>query len=264
MRHILTSLEFLSQFPKHSEFSRRSKILLFAYYLRKYQGKPEFTTKDIRDSFKSAMLKIPGDLSSLLAGQAKGKASVLIRSKNKGPYALSLHGMQEVEGILPAAGTGPVSLSTFLDAAVPYLRRTIAKVKDEHRREYLAEAISCLGVGASRATIVMTWLATIDHMQEFVLSKHATAFNSALAKRSDKLSRLRVASRDDFAEMKESVFIEVCRSAKIVTNDVRKLLDEKLGTRNSCAHPSTITVSDSKVVSFIEDLVENVIARHEL
>lgn len=132
------------------------------------------------------------------------------------------------------------------------------------RREFLAEAISCLGVEARRATIVMTWIATMDHLQEYVLAKKASEFNTALSKRSDKLSKVVVASRDDFGDIKEVVFIEVCRSAKIITNDVRKILDERLGTRNSCAHPASIQISDSKVVSFIEDLVENVIAKYEL
>ncbi|MGE4430825.1 MAG: hypothetical protein AB7E05_08815 [Sphingobium sp.] len=42
---------------------------------------------------------------------------------------------------------------------------------------------------------------------------------------------------------------------------MRKILDQKLGTRNSCAHPSGVTVNKSKVIDFIEDLVDNVILK---
>lgn len=254
--------EFLSQFPNHGDFSRKSKILIFAYYLRKHKGAAEFGAGDIRDCFQEALLRIPGDSSALLKSLSAGRQSPIIKSKTQGRYSLSIHGLNEVELILPEAT--PERLSSFLESAVPYLKKTISKVQDEKRREFLAEAIACLGVQARRATIVMTWLATIDHLYEYVLKHKLADFNTALGNRTDKVSKLTVNGRDDFAEIKESIFIEVCRSGKIVTNDVRKILDEKLGTRNSCAHPSSIQVSDSKVVDFIEDLVDNVIAKYEI
>jgi len=260
----MDALEFLSQFPKHGDFSRKSKILLFAFYLRRHEGQAEFGSASIRKCFQDAMLRVPGDLSTLLKSLSSGRESPIIKSKTKGRYSLSIHGLNEVQAILPADTSTPEGLNTFLEAAVPYLKRTIAKVGDGTRREFLAEAIACLGVEARRATIVMTWLATMDHLVEYVLTHKVADFNAALAMRSDKLSQLTIASRDDFAEIKESVFIEVCRSAKVVTNDVRKILEEKLGTRNSCAHPSSIKVQDSKVVSFIEDLVDNVISKYEV
>lgn len=260
----MNPLDFLSQFPKHGDFSRKSKLLLFAYYLRKHRGIPEFGSKEIRECFESAMLRVPGDLSAILKNQSSGRDSPIIKSKTKGHYSLSIHGLKEVEVILPGSPSTPEGVSNFLAAAIPYLKKTIAKVRDETRRDFLAEAISCLGVQARRATIVMTWLATLDHMYEYVLKKKLAEFQAALKKRSGKESNLTIAGRDDFGEMKESVFIEVCRSAKIISSDVRKILDEKLGTRNSCAHPSTIAVSDSKVMSYIEDLVDNVIAKFEV
>jgi hypothetical protein len=107
-------------------------------------------------------------------------------------------------------------------------------------------------------------VAALDHLQEFVLAKHLAAFNSALGKRSDRASKITISARDDFGELKESVFIETCKSAGIITQDVRKILDEKLGFRNSCAHPSSIQIGDSKVVSFIEDIVDNVFAKYPL
>ncbi len=52
------------------------------------------------------------------------------------------------------------------------------------------------------------------------------------------------------------------RSAGIITNDVRKILDTQLGFRNTAAHPSTVDVPESKVVGAIEDLVLNVILKY--
>ena len=64
--------------------------------------------------------------------------------------------------------------------------------------------------------------------------------------------------------LKEKDFIEICRSAAIVTNDVKKILDEKLGIRNTAGHPSTVKVHPRKAANFIEDLVENVILKFAL
>lgn len=259
----MDSREFLTQFPKHGDFSRKSKILLFAFYLRKHKGEAEFASADIRLCFQESLLRVPGDLSALLKSLSTGRESPIIKSKT-GRYSLSIHGLAEVEAILPEGDATSEGFTTFLKAAVPYLKRTIAKVEDETRREFLAEAIACLGVEARRATIVMTWLATMDHLYEYVFTHKLADFNRALAMRTDKISKLTVGTRDDFGEIKESLFIEVCRSAKIITNDVRKILDEKLGTRNSCAHPAAIQVRDSKVMSFIEELVDNVIAKYDI
>uniref|UniRef100_UPI001D01DFE3 hypothetical protein n=1 Tax=Halomonas citrativorans TaxID=2742612 RepID=UPI001D01DFE3 len=77
-----------------------------------------------------------------------------------------------------------------------------------------------------------------------------------------KISKL--TSVDDFTEIPEGKFIEFCRSAKIITNDVRKILDEKLGTRNSSAHPSGISISELKATEFIQDLVENVVLKYKI
>jgi hypothetical protein len=43
---------------------------------------------------------------------------------------------------------------------------------------------------------------------------------------------------------------------------VRKILEEKLGTRNSCAHPSGVSIKPSKVVEFVDDLGENVVLKY--
>lgn len=64
--------------------------------------------------------------------------------------------------------------------------------------------------------------------------------------------------------MKESKFIEICFATRIVSTNVRKILDTSLVVRNSCAHPSGIKVTDTKVVAFVEDLLENVVLKFEV
>jgi hypothetical protein len=86
-------------------------------------------------------------------------------------------------------------------------------------------------------------------------------FNTALAKNSDKKIN-KIVNYDDFGELKESKFIEVSKSAGIISNDVRKILDEKLGIRNSAAHPSGIAFSGHKTTEFILDLISNIVLKY--
>ena len=100
----------------------------------------------------------------------------------------------------------------------------------------------------------------MDHLFAYILAHKLADFNTAVS--ADKGVKFNsVSKRDDFTEMKETKFIELCRAAGIVSNDVRKILDQKLGTRNSCAHPSGVIINKSKVIDFIEDLVDNVILK---
>ncbi len=255
----MSPLEILTQFPNHADFSRKSRIIMFAYYLQQYEGATEFSASDMNSCFARSHLKQPTDLSSLLKSLARGREAPLLTTR--GRYALSLYGLNEVEAILPPTHKTSVLL---LSTALPFLQRTVAKVTDQQRKEFLAEAISCLEVRARRATVILSWIAALDHMYDYVLKKGLGPFNAALAKQPGKLGKITIAQKDDFGELKESEFILVCRSANLITNDVRKILDEKLGYRNSCAHPSSIAVGDSKVLSFIEDLVDNVIAKHPI
>ncbi len=105
----------------------------------------------------------------------------------------------------------------------------------------------------------------MDHLYEVVLTKHLQAFNATLAKVVDKRVKVSaIVTRDDFGDIPEGKFIELLRASGIISNDVRKILDQKLGTRNSCAHPSGISINRSKVIDFVEDVIENVILKYSI
>ncbi|GFM78517.1 hypothetical protein PSCICM_43360 [Pseudomonas cichorii] len=109
----------------------------------------------------------------------------------------------------------------------------------------------------------MVWILVIHHLYDHITKNSLTEFNTALSKNTDK--RIKITSiekHDDFSEIPEGKFIELARSAGIISNDVRKILDSKLGTRNTYAHPSGVSISEVKVNDFIIDLVENVILKY--
>jgi len=262
----MTVQEFLGRSGNIMDYSRKSMILLFAYYLRQYQGVIQFTATDIKDCFIQAPLKTPSNLTNLLKKMAKGRNSSLMIAGKKGFYSLAMPGLNEVEAYLTLKEKTEVEVITFLNSAIPYLEKVIAKVSEINQKNFLSESIACLGVDAKRATVIMTWAAIIAHLYDFTLSKKQRLmdFNSALKRRQDKYSKVVISQYDDFADIPDGVFIEVCRSAKIISNDIRKILDEKLGIRNTCAHPSGVEVHKTKVVNLIEDLVENVILKYRI
>lgn len=255
--------QFLQNIPNFQDYSRKSKILLLAYYLRQYMGLVEFSAKHIRDCCKG-VVKAPSQLPQQLELLSKGSNSVLMKGSKRGHYSLVLPGLTEVETYLSSGNRSETVVDKILSEAIPYLKKFVSRVGEENQRKFVAEAISCLGVDARRATIIMTWAGAIDHLYDYILAHKLTDFNNALHKRRGRYSRLTITNKDHFSDIRESVFIEICRSARIISNDVRKILDEKLGIRNTCAHPSGIEVHPSKVVNVVEDLVENVILKYSI
>jgi len=186
---------------------------------------------------------------------SRGKTAPIVKY-GPGAYALSVFGQKELQDYLGVTQGTPAGQSA--------LTALVGKIAGDAEQRFLAEAIACVDVKARRAAVVMVWAMTVDHLERFILSHKLPEFNSAWARRADCRGRT-IAGQDDFLEIRdERTFIEILRSATIITNDVKKILDEKLGFRNTCAHPNDIVIPDSKVLSAIEDLVYNVILKYPL
>jgi hypothetical protein len=218
--------------------SQSAIVELFVYFLTVESGQDAATPKQIADCFSTCDLLVPGNISARLSEGLKGKPPKYI--KTKAGYKLQRH-MRE-------------ALSKKLGA------KTVTAQTSATLRNLEHKIPSGVEVGANRAAITMAWILAMDHLFAYIFAHKLTEFNCALAKdKGVKISA--VSQRDDFTELKESKFIELCRAAGIISNDVRKILDQKLGTRNSCAHPSGVTINKSKAIDFIEDLVDNVVLK---
>jgi hypothetical protein len=101
----------------------------------------------------------------------------------------------------------------------------------------------------------------MDHLQKYIFNNKLSEFNSAFKLNPDKKLR-QIKIYDDFSELKESKIIEIAKSAGVISNDIRKILDTKLGIRNSAGHPSSISISENKVSEFIIDLLDNVVLKY--
>lgn len=109
----------------------------------------------------------------------------------------------------------------------------------------------------------MTWNLAFDHLCDQILAQHLTDFNTQLPKSYPNEKLKAVTCKDSFAELKESQVLRVCRSAKITSSNVDKILNDKLAKRNSAAHPSNITITQIQAEDFIIDLVSNVLLKQK-
>lgn len=231
--------------------SQSALVELFVYFLTVELGQDSGTPKQVADCFADCDLVVPKNVGARLSEGLKGKPPKYIKAN--GGYKLQRH-MREALSL--KLGAEKVTAQTSAT-----LRGLEHKLPEGADKDFLKEAVDCFESGANRATIVMVWNLAMDHLFMHILAKKLQDFNAALSK--DKGVKINaISQRDDFTEIKEVKFIELCRSAGVISNDVRKILDQKLGTRNSCAHPSGVTVNKSKVIDFVEDLVDNVVLKY--
>jgi hypothetical protein len=62
-------------------------------------------------------------------------------------------------------------------------------------------------------------------------------------------------------ELKEAEVIGIAKDAGIIAKDIWKILEEKLGKRNSAAHASSVIIGQLQADALIDDLVKNVVVK---
>lgn len=226
----------------------------FVYYITVVDEVSSARPIDVQNCFAELRIAPYSNVSAYLTKHSKrSKTQRFIKTKEG--YVISRAFQLDIQQSLH---TGPARIETSV-----LLRNLLPCVHNLHEQNFLQEAIDCYEIGARRSAIVMTWLLVMDHMCKYVFENNLTDFNSALSKNTDKRIKITaILKEDDFSEIGESKLIEFFRQAGIITNDVRKILDVKLGIRNTAAHPAAITVSEVKATDFIIDLVDNVIVKY--
>jgi len=240
--------DLIDKKPDFSTLTYLDKVKYLAYFRVKTTEDPYFSTKNLEDIFALVCIKAPANMADIFAKLEK--KNVFLK-QNMG-YIFSREAQIALDKEFPD--------NQHKVKAADSLRDLCSRVTQSDLRNYIEEAILCYECEAYRASIVMMWISTMDHMHDYIITNKLIDFNKALKlKNIKKLNEVKV--KDDFSEIIESEFIELCRSAKIITQDQRKILDEKLGIRNSSAHPNGIKIHESKATNFIEDLIDNIILK---
>lgn len=243
---------FYEQISNREKLTDRELVSFFVLYITEIGGEEYATARRVDECFSALDMTTPTRTSSYLSEGLSSQPPKYVKTTR----GYKLHrGHRDI--IFRQLESKPT-----ISRADSELRRLEATLSAGPKKEFLAEALNCYEIGANRAAIVLCWLLTVDHLYDAVLQEQLDAFNAELAKVKDKRVRItRVTKKDDFSEIPEGKFIELLRAANIISNDVRKILDQKLGVRNSAAHPSAISFKKAKMLDFFEDLVENVVLK---
>ncbi len=249
------SLELQSlvrRIPEYRTWNHAEKIKFFAWFLHSQKKLERLKAAHIEGCYNAVHDDPPSNVSAFLNEMSKRKPKVFLKDSRGYSLAGSLRNSFEEKYGQRDITVQVLNLLSDLPNKIPNVTE----------RNFLSEALTCFRHGAFRATIVMCWNLAYDHLLEYVLSKHLSAFNARMLIRCPHLAKrglTAIAARDDFAELKESEVLDICRSANIITADVYKILDGKLGRRNTAAHPNTIVITQPQAEDFISDLVNNVV-----
>lgn len=245
--------DFRQIVPGFSQKGHPEKIKLFGWYLHVYGGKDTFSASDVRRCYDTLHEIPPSSYSGYFQNLVDQKQML----RNSGGYRLPA----EVREQFAAAYT-PSGHKVQVTAI---LRDLPAKVPDLAERTFLDETLICYEHGGFRAAVVMAWNLAYHHLCDYVIKNRLADFNARwLVKYSGhhKNGTKTISVIDDFMqELKESEVIAICKDAGIITKDVYRIMDEKLGRRNSAAHPSSVSIGQLQTDALIVDLVDNVVLK---
>jgi hypothetical protein len=245
--------ELAQAVPELQDASHSDKLRLFGWHLHVHEQRTHFQPSDVKKYYERLHLVQPSGFGGYFQQLVTEKTLL----KNASGYRL--------ESKPRAALDAKYGMRQATIQITALLQNLPARIPDLAERTFLDEALVCFKHGAKRAAIVMTWNLAYHHLCHHVMTKHLAEFNARWQARYPKHHKdgvKAIAQVTDFGEeLRESEVLEICKSAKIVTNDVYKILQEKLGRRNSAAHPSDVTITQVQVEAFIDDLVTNVVLK---
>jgi hypothetical protein len=232
--------DLVNQVSGFDASSPREKIQLSAWFLHGHRSKEVFDNTDIRTCFAELHLADPNVAKYL-------------------PRMVEYRDLMKVKGgfKLERAARTTLDAKYGVHHSVVAVSKLLAdlpgKVTDLAEKNFLAEAIKCYRNEAYRACVVMTWNLGYSHLLQWILNdaQRIADFNMAISKRYPKKIGISVSKYDDFTEeLKESEVIEICSTASLLNSNIIRILREKLGKRNSAAHPLQLLLSNPKPMTW--------------
>lgn len=248
--------DFVRSIPNFAARNHPERIKAFGWFLHTHRGVAAFSAANITKCYRDADLNEPGNMARFLDSLTEKKPPELL--KDSRGFRLS----QAVRAKLDAE-LGKADVVIVVEKMLTELP---GKIADEGERLFLIEAITCYRHSAFRAAIVMVWNLAYDHLARWVLAdqQRLADFNAGIAKRNKSKAHITIKTREDFEELKEDEMLDILGYLPGFSGNVKRMLKEKLGRRNTAAHPSTLTIGRSQVDDMITDLVNNVVLSFKL
>ena len=248
---MITLQEFVARVPGFTGLPHAQRIKYFVWFLQSVRGQSSATVPDIRTCYEAAHIELPGNLSRSVEALTEKQPPDLL--KQGGAYRLHAKQRQAFD-----AQYGQTDSVLDIEQTLAVLP---GRLKSESERLYLEETLICYKHRAFRAAIVMSWNLAYDHVLHWILAdgNRLASFNQGIVLRNPRKAHVRVTVRSDFEELKEDEVLDIAANLPGITANMKRTLKEKLGRRNTYAHPSTMTISRHQVDDMISDLVNNVV-----
>ncbi len=246
----MTLVEFIAPIRNRAN---RERVLAVLYYRQRYDGVDSMTVEDVRSGLKNA--RIPRH-AKINVADVLAKSGHYVHSPgakgNRLLWRLTDTGSAHVRSMLGLPDSEPE-----VEHDVSALTAIAARVKDSNVREYLEEGITCLQVGARRASVVFLWTGAVRLLHIEMLKKGKKKLNAALRKHDWKARS--VSTLDHFSYVKDRTTLLAAQYLGIHDKSEKDTLQEVLDLRNRCGHPAKYKPGEKKVSSFIEDLIQIVL-----
>ena len=232
----------LKDLLSRSEYSRLEKILICLAV----DPDTPLQVKGIKEQAVSSGLRVAKNWN---ISQFLGASNGLSVRTDEG-WELTSDGRRRVSEIVgpSAASSVPIIASN--------LRQYLPKITDKKTKEFVEEAIECYEAKHLRAAVVLSWVGAISLLHKHVFENHLASFNAEVLRRDPKWKKAK--STDDLCRMKEANFLNIIEHLSIIGKNVKQELETCLKLRNSCGHPNTLQIGDSRVAAHMEILVLNV------
>ncbi|WP_208854147.1 hypothetical protein [Thioalkalivibrio sp. ALJ1] len=210
------------------------------------------TPKQVRD------LKALATSSGLRAAQKWNFSAILGGSKGLAVrtddgWELTTDGRKVIADIVgPSAYSGvPIIASS--------LRQHLPNISNPDTKSFLEEAIECYENGQLRAAVVLSWVGAISVLHNHVVSAKLSEFNAEAARRDSRWKPAK--NSDDLGKMKEFDFLNILEALSVIGKNVKQELEGCLRLRNSCGHPNSLEIGESKVSAHVEVLLLNIFSK---
>ncbi|PQB06813.1 hypothetical protein BST83_06330 [Polaribacter filamentus] len=135
------------------------------------------------------------------------------------------------------------------------LESLVFKLKDLDEMDYLMEGIDCFRNGSLRAGVIFIWSSAIKNIRKQILDidtlKNINEELNRLDSRSKKIKNI-----DSFEYIKDETTIHLAEKIGVFSKfEKNELINNCLGLRNKCGHPSNYKPEIQRVKSFVEEVL---------
>jgi hypothetical protein len=247
--------EFVGLVPNFGQLSHPERIKHFGWYLHKHSGQEFFDSAAVAKCYASVHMEPPPDVSRELR-RLEGRSQLL--SSGRGQYRLEHRVRQKLDQQY-GDEQATITISLLL-GSLP------GKISNENEKTFLAEVLKCYRAQAFRASAVMTWNLTYDHLLGWIVADatRLNAFNGGIPAQignNPRRAGVVIKTRDDFEDLKEGEVLNICQRTNLITHSLKQVLEMGLTRRNLAAHPSGIAISRAQAEEMIDTLVNNVVLK---